>query len=236
MHRSLIKLWLFIAFFLPLTISLGFWQIDRAEQKTKLQQDFSDAQKQTPRQYSIERGLKDFVPVVLEGSYIAPPILLDNRTRDGKVGYEVLSIFETLSGDHALVNRGWIVAPKLRDKLPMIETPSDLVVLEGLLISSTENQSAMAEQFPNAKRVQGVDWEWIIEEYELRIPERWQVRLTQPESPGALNLDWPSQSFSPDKHYGYAVQWFGLALALAVLGAMASYKIIKQDRVSDESN
>jgi cytochrome oxidase assembly protein ShyY1 len=35
--------------------------------------------------------------------------------------------------------------------------------------------------------------------------------------PGALEVDWQVINVSPAKHHGYAVQWFAMALALAVI-------------------
>jgi len=44
----------------------------------------------------------------------------------------------------------------------------------------------------------------------------YQVRLKH-DSPGAFEVDWPVVNVQPQKHTAYAVQWFLMALALAVL-------------------
>ena len=41
----------------------------------------------------------------------------------------------------------------------------------------------------------------------------WQLRL-EPGQPGGLTAITIGTSLSPDRHLGYAVQWFGLALVL----------------------
>ena len=37
-----------------------------------------------------------------------------------------------------------------------------------------------------------------------------------------LERDWPVVIVGPERHYGYAVQWFGIALAFLVVMVMAS--------------
>ena len=42
------------------------------------------------------------------------------------------------------------------------------------------------------------------------------------DSPAALRTGWEIVTVSPEKHRGYAVQWFMMAAALVVLSAFAN--------------
>ena len=41
-------------------------------------------------------------------------------------------------------------------------------------------------------------------------------------SPGAFRTGWQAVNMMPERHTGYALQWFGLALALAILTLFAN--------------
>ena len=45
------------------------------------------------------------------------------------------------------------------------------------------------------------------------------------EQVGAQNIGWKYAVVSPQKHKGYAVQWFAMAVALVVLGVWSSFKL-----------
>jgi surfeit locus 1 family protein len=98
---------------LAVLMSLGFWQLDRAEQKRALLAGYSTDRDSTVIQ--LEPGLgsyRDFNYKLASaaGRYDAPrQFLLDNRTHNGRVGYHVLTPFMLRdSGAAVLVNRGWI--------------------------------------------------------------------------------------------------------------------------------
>ena len=50
------------------------------------------------------------------------------------------------------------------------------------------------------------------------------LRLADPDQPGAFRADWAPDRMGPQTHYGYATQWFALALALGILTVAASYR------------
>ena len=50
------------------------------------------------------------------------------------------------------------------------------------------------------------------------------VRLSDPQQPGAYRADWEPDMMGPQTHYGYAFQWFSLAVALVILTVIASYR------------
>jgi len=100
---------------LPLLVWLGFWQLERSEQKRELlerQQARQEATPLTPEQLdgSAEQA---YARVYLQGSFdAAHSFLLDSRTRDGQVGVELLQPFyDEPSGRWLLINRGWLPWP-----------------------------------------------------------------------------------------------------------------------------
>src|SRR5262249_21351530 len=47
-------------------------------------------------------------------------VYLDNKLRDHRAGYEVVTPLRLAEGIHVLVNRGWVEAPPRRDQLPEV--------------------------------------------------------------------------------------------------------------------
>jgi surfeit locus 1 family protein len=65
---------------------------------------------------------------------------------------------------------------------------------------------------------------WVVGEIDplllepvLGAPVLPRVLRLAPESDHGFRRDWPTVSMTPQRHYGYAVQWFGLAVALLVM-------------------
>ena len=127
------RLLVFSGVFLPILIGLGVWQLNRAEEKQLLlnqwQQEAENRAWQDMESGDLTRGR----PLTLTGMYGSRNWLLDNRTRDGIPGYEVLTEFRPLEGPPVVVNRGWVQAPRTRDQLPQLETPEGIFTLEGRL-------------------------------------------------------------------------------------------------------
>lgn len=232
--KPLFKVFLFCVFFLPITTSLGFWQLDRASEKANIQRE--QVENSAKQASEINRqSLKNFVRYTLQGKYLANSYLLDNRTRDGKVGYEVFTWLSLTSGDFVLVNRGWIKAGRYRSDLPEILTPNVPVELEAYFYRAAnaapvlrDDLGYLSEGWP--KRIQSLDWDKLpLQDSDAFIPG--QFRLVDGQQPGAYLADWPVVGMKPSKHTAYAVQWFALSVTLVLLSIAACWRIIKDAHV-----
>lgn len=213
-------LWLFTLVLLPVLIGLGFWQLDRAEQKRQLQALIDQHQHQPAVPLSAVEPSADMAwqPLLLTGRLDARHIwLLDNRTRDGQAGVEVLQVFhDSASGRQLLVNRGWLRWPDRR-QLPAVPTPEGSMQLQVEVLPEASSgftlDSPPGSGWP--KLVAAIDLPAFAEQAGVTL-QPWLARL-RPGSQGALRLDWPPLPMSASKHTGYAVQWFALAAALLIL-------------------
>lgn len=219
---------IFSGLFLPLLLGLGFWQLDRAAQKeAQLQRWQQQAGGESWHELAGRHGdsLAEGQPVEVTGRYSQTTHwLLDNRTRDGRAGYEVLSLFRPKEGPPVVVNRGWLAAPPTRESLPAIATPDQQVTLSGR-IGDFPQPPVLAETTPAVtwpRRVQALS---VTEARALEPELAGRVlRLTGPGQPGAFQADWQPDRMGAQTHYGYALQWFSLALALVILTVIASYR------------
>ncbi|GAA3912135.1 SURF1 family protein [Litoribacillus peritrichatus] len=208
--------WIFMLLVIALGIRLGVWQLDRADQKEqalKLEQN---------RQVQL-----------ISGKFLASPIiLLDNQHAHGKVGYEVIQFFSPSgSGQKILVNRGWVPAHSQRSVIPPLERPSDVKVSLPLKqhTLSTRSPSHNTEWLTkDILRVQAINPELLST---LNQPRLDYLRL-QSHNTALTTNHWINNQMAPEKHMGYAVQWFLLTAVAAIILLISSIHRKKADQHS----
>lgn len=122
---------------LYLMITLGLWQLDRAEYKDDLLAKINQRQHLSPvsmRELPHQDSDRLFMPVRLRGTFDTQhQFLYDNRIRNKQAGYHVYSVLHLETGDSVLVNRGWIAQGRTRDELPDLQLPAAVVEFTGLM-------------------------------------------------------------------------------------------------------
>ena len=120
------RITLFTVLLVPLMVFLGFWQMQRAEEKIQLAASFEQQQLRPPAPLVMGLATSDaealaYLPVHLSGRFRDQQyFLLDNRMNGGNYGNEVVAVFELAGGGLALVNRGWVRADSSRQSLPAV--------------------------------------------------------------------------------------------------------------------
>src|SRR5690554_510960 len=219
------RLMVFTGAFLPLLIGLGIWQLNRAAEKQILIEQWQQEAQNLDWPEQVASGLDNGRPVTITGLFGKRSWLLDNRTRDGIAGYEVLTAFYPLQGPAVLVNRGWVAAPRTRDRLPVVTPPEGVFKLTGRLSPYPEppllsGDSAVSDGWP--RRVQALPAD--VARMEVSGLPSAIIQLSGSEQPGAYRADWEPDLMGPQTHYGYATQWFALAVVLTILSVVASYR------------
>lgn len=222
---------MFVAVFLPLTISLGFWQLDRAEQKRGILAA-QEMQKQLPAIGNAEwqqDRTNHLRRIDLQLSFDPDRfLLLANRLMEGQVGYEVISLAYSAAQPEQvqLVNRGWVPASFDRNELPDIEPVVGLQEVQGYYYCPEPN--SMIRQSTE------FDGRWPAILFDLDdsavqqifsdeepLPLPCEIRLNG-SSDLAFYVDWQIVNQSVAKHIGYAVQWFSMAFALIILALFSN--------------
>ena len=214
----LTKKWWFVIVVTPvvlLCIKAGLWQLDRAGEKEQLIQRLSvgEALLTTPSDLttaSIEASTyKVKLPVRLVDSNF---VYLENRIQDRVAGYEVFAKALTAQGEVGLfINLGWIEGAASRDSLPSLDLSRDFD-LDALWVPITDSyfmSDAFPEQMDNSTRVQSLKGV---------IPDDVLPGMFIASNVLSRNALGPKPRLGPETHYGYAVQWFLLALVLSFLG------------------
>jgi len=218
----------FVAFFLPALIALGFWQLDRGEEKRQMQAQMDASRSALAVSVQTLQNADDraWRPLQIQGVFDPEHIwLLDNRTRNGQAGLEVLQRFKDIDSDLELVvNRGWLAWPDRRDT-PRVVTPEGIQRLDAEALPEAETGFTLGDTNAQSgwpKLITGVDLKAMnAASSQSLLP--WMARL-RTGSDAALTLDWPALPMTSSKHVAYAVQWFALALALLALFVWAGFR------------
>lgn len=239
---------LFTVLLVPLMVSLGVWQLHRADEKAGLAAAFSARQQQPPATLSAlwdqPAEVLGYAPVRMRGQYVPGGyFLLDNQTRDGQVGYEVLSVMQLLDGDGSvLVNRGWLAGAADRQSLPLVPTVDGQVDITGHVYVAPGKPFLLAEQQFDTdwpKRVQAIEMDKFTPLIAALGAGRvfpYPVRIDSGQ-PGALAVNWQIMNATPEKHQAYAVQWFAMAATLFVIYLLRSsnaWQLLTASRRTDK--
>jgi len=215
---------------IALMIKLGFWQLSRGAEKQQIIDQHVSAKLQgaTPLHANLLNSLatQPSHTVVWQAELKQRHyFLIENKIYQGQVGYEVVAL-ASLPGSHQYVpvNLGWLPAATQRSTLPEINLPTQPIQLEGQ-IYIPETPFLLSAQQPE------LIWPVRLLYPELQVMTDitgfaltpFMVRLNNNAEFGYVR-EWPVVVMKPEKHYAYALQWFGLAFAAAAVFMFASYK------------
>ena len=217
----LTKKWWFLIVVITIVgvcVKACFWQIDRAHQKEELIQVLTVGGSLLTTgsdmlNVQVRSGTHQVQLTVYRDTAI-PLSFLDNRIQDRVAGSAVVTDAMTSDGSvRMLVNLGWVPGMQRRDELPSIEIPT-VFELKGLWVPVTDSyllSEPDAETLGDAQRVQSLT---DLIKTDL-LPG---IVLADGLLP--RNADGPKPRLGPETHYGYAIQWFLLALVLCGMTAV----------------
>ena len=211
-------------------ISLGNWQLRRAEQKLALQEQMLMRAEFAPvnsNALAPEQTPEEFRRVMAKGEFIASwAVYLDNRPYQGRAGFYLLMPFKLAGSEQSvLVMRGWFPRDAInREHIPTITVPEGVTHLEGRVRASTGKvmQLGEAAALQPGSIAQNVDVEEFARASKLSL-QTFIIEQTNDAADGLVR-DWPIPSVGIDKHKGYAFQWYSLALVAAVFFLLTGFK------------
>ena len=163
--------------------------------------------------------------------------LLDNKTFQGKVGYELLLPFITDSGLLVFINLGWREQQGGRGKIGEIALKDERYQFTGSVYVPPGEQLVLGDELYDEgwpKLMQTVDVEMMrtLAAYPAQTQVfPYTVRAGE-EIFAQASAYWPVVNVDPQRHRGYAIQWFAMAAALLVLYFYYSFRT--QSRLEHE--
>ncbi|MCW9030193.1 MAG: SURF1 family protein [Gammaproteobacteria bacterium] len=226
---------------LPVLLRLGFWQLERAEEKRDLIELFKKKNDSGPLLIKDKVNIDEhfnYRNSQVEGKYISEKLIfIDNKIHQGKSGVYVLTPFKIKNSEYSiLVNRGWVAMAADRSSLPQIQTTPELVTLSGKIKILTEKPFTIGEQFQSNQGWPAL-MQWInISEIEKKSDLKllpYLFLLDEKEQSGYVR-NWKPVVMLPEKSTSYAVQWFSLALALFIIYVVVNLKKVKSESENGE--
>lgn len=204
-----------------LTCALGFWQLRRAAEKIALQTAIATQATKPALSGDQLRQAPDALSLVhqrvhLKGTWVrSATVFLDNRQMDAKVGFFVVTPLQLEGGGVVLVQRGWAQRNfEKRAELPAVQTPSGPIELDGRIAPPPSKLFAPGTDAAGPIR-QNLDLSQF--RAETRLPLMDVTVLQSGEPSEGLRRAWPAVNLGVEKHYGYAFQWFAMAVLMAGL-------------------
>ena len=211
-------------------VSLGNWQLRRAEQKLTLQQQILARAEFVPfnaNSFPPAQAPEEFRRVIAEGEFISAwPVYLDNRPYQGRAGFYLLMPFKLVGSEQSiLIMRGWFPRDAInREHIPTIPVPEGVIRLEGRVRASTGKlmqlgEAAALQPGALAQNVEVADFA-----YASKLSLQTFIIEQTNDTADSLVRDWPLPSVGIDTHKGYAFQWYVLALVAALFFLLTGFK------------
>ena len=217
----------FIIFFI-FFIKLGFWQLDRADQKKIINMAFVERQNQSPIQLNnetIQMPIKDIIRhrVSMRGESLNDKnIILDNQILQEKAGFLIYTPFKILDSNKViLINRGWYPLSNSRKDIPNIPPIKEIQTIEGEISQMPSSGISLGKVITekldeSSFRLQKMDYE-VLSSLISKDLMRYVVKLKNPIFDKTYVLDSGMPVPDSDKNYGYAFQWFAMAFTLFII-------------------
>ncbi len=200
-------------------VSLGFWQLDRADEKQAIVNAIVLAQSSPAKPLEPENiNSKEHYKVLLNGYFDSEKqFIYDNQIVKSNAGYYVLTPFILNNDTAILVNRGFVPWYGKRDELVDIIIDGHPRTIEVGLIKPQKRiqlkKQDVDTSFPIL--IQSLD----LEQFSLLSGYQFVPMLAQLDvnASNGFFRQWKPFYGSVDKHLGYALQWFLMALVLLII-------------------
>lgn len=217
-----------------LFVRLGFWQwhrgVDRQEQWSRFARGADQLQPLGGRAVTdLPLFQRVAVAGTLDGGH---QFLLDNRSFQGRPGYEVLTPLRRDGALALLVDRGWVPFTGTRARLPdvSLDAPGEVTV-SGRLGTLPSPGLALGRAPPAASG----SWPRVTSYPDMQqlatalgVPLAPRVLLLDPAAPYGYARAWQAPGLPPLRHFSYAVQWWSFAALTLIAWAVMSRRAARE--------
>lgn len=231
--RNLVVGWTLALVAIVLFVTLGVWQAQRAVEKQAMLDAVAQVlaqRKAVPLAEAANPGRMHAYDWSADAGRFDErgPLWLDNQQRDGRPGVHAYRVFLPENAAPLLVDLGWLPLPANR-VMPTVALPPGRIEVRGLLAPPPSSGLALGSGI--AAQGEG----WVLTRIEPDVVSR-TLKLSTPLAPRVLRLD-PGlpigyardlqllvNALPPERHRGYSVQWFALAIAVLATALILTFR------------
>lgn len=242
------SLFITLLILVALGLVLGFWQLDRAAEKSSIVNlRAKNAQHETTKLRSSDRNIDIMLyrDVTVSGEFMLDrQILLENQKYERKPGYHIFTPMRLQGSDtYILVARGWVKQGTDRRFIPALPGAEGVQQIHGRVERVPGVGYKAGEPGETGllwpKRVIYIDLPWISKETGYSFLP-YVVYQTAGKDFGFVR-DWrqkfqAKERMTPEKHLGYALQWFSLTMLVVIMYLILSIGKSGRDPDSGESS
>ncbi len=229
-------------------VSLGRWQLGRAEERRTVAADIQAGRSQPPLSLSgavPAEQLTAWGPAQAVGRWRTDlSVTLDNRNLNGRPGLWLATPLVLEDGTAVLVLRGWFARPFEVSQALRVVTPAGTQRVSGELAMHVPRMfelwssgASAVSQFPpgwpgnvalatsdaevaRLPRLQNLELSELTALTGLKFVPA--VLLQKEPNDDGLSRTWSEPSTDSDKNMGYAMQWFGFAAMAVIAGIVVA--------------
>lgn len=208
-------------------VKLGFWQLERADEKRQILAKIQQAEQRPPLIYrQQDLSQKTHHSIIFSGSWDdKQQFIYDNQTRGGKAGYFVLTPFIITDTEMLLVNRGFVPWGRYRSVDANLDISAKKTTIKVKISAIPTRVRLKAEMIkpPFPIIIQHIDlakMQQLVKRNFLPV-----LGLLDADDNNGFIRNWQPFYGSVAKHIGYALQWFSMAIVFVIL---AGYFYLKK--------
>ena len=222
------RVWLVVCMAILILLGLGIWQLQRLEWKNNLIAHIARANEREPLQNwpQSPKDASDFGwrRVQLSGVFLHDKEMwLAARYHEGQLGFHILTPFLLDDGRVVLLNRGWVPNEK-KEASARLEGQVGGAISLLAQIRTDRDQNPFTPEADVAKNI----WFWR-DITKMRTATGLELEPITADvihmlPPGGFPIASSGDIRLPNDHLGYALTWFSLALAAAVMAVLYHLK------------
>jgi surfeit locus 1 family protein len=193
-------------------LSLGRWQWQRAHEKQSILDAYALSQTSAEQEWNAHQKLPHpFQKIRVKGSLSNQVIYLDNQFRHHQLGYEVFVPIELESKTFLLVDIAWVPLGQDRNDLPLLHLrPAE--TWHGFVYYPSSSKVDLGHFLERHD-----DLHYVVERLDT---QKISKLLRHPVLPWVMKTTLEKRelvSVTPQKHIGYAIQWWVMAFVAFII-------------------
>ncbi len=218
LRPNLLLISIFALASLVVLVGLGSWQLQRLAWKEDLIERINARLKQAP--VALEEALErrsagenvDFLRVKLRGTYDHAKGQYFYALSKNEFGWRMLTPMTPASGQPLLIDRGFLPDPQKPLAVPASEAPVE--VIGALRLDYLPKETFTPDNDLNTNSWFWFDLNALRQATTLSELRPIVIQLDTPDHSGQWPFATALSPNLPNKHFGYALTWFGLAITL----------------------